>query len=105
MHIASTNDDSGCITKAEAEKLLDVVCVKYGFCLPPLWRARLQSCPPRSVAKFTDTMFHAEGLDARTADSAMYRAIHEEVHGAFERSAQSADFATHNNSLERSPDG
>jgi hypothetical protein len=99
--IAPTTDDSGFITEAEAEKLLGVLCVKYGFCLPPLWHARLQSCPPKSVAKFTDTVFHAEGLDPDTADRAMYRAMYEEVRLAFERSAQNAAGVTPNTSLER----
>jgi len=102
--IAPTSDDSGVITEAEAEKLLGVLCVKYGFCLPPSWHARLQACPPKSVAKFTDTVFHAEGLDPATADRAMYRAMYEEVRSAFERSAQSAGFVTPNTSLERTRD-
>src|ERR1044071_6189238 len=72
--IAPTSDDSGFITAEEAEKLLGVLCEKYGFCLPQLWHARLRFCPPKSVAKFTDTVFHAEGLDPATADRAMYRA-------------------------------
>jgi hypothetical protein len=87
--ISPTNDDSGVISEAEAVTVLGILCVKYGFCLPPLWHARLRTCPPKSVAKFTDTVFHAEGLDPVTADRAMYRAMFEEVRAAFERSAQS----------------
>lgn len=74
------------IAPQEAEKVLGILCVKYGFCLPPLWRARLRDCPPRSIAKFTDTVFHAEGLDPRTADTALYKAMAEDVRLAFERS-------------------
>ena len=99
--IAPTSDDSGVITQEEAEKLLGVLCVKYGFCLPPLWQARLQTCPPKSVAKFTDTLFHAEGLDPATVGRAMYRGMYEEVRAAFERSAQNVGGVTPNTSLER----
>lgn len=86
MAIASETEDDGLISTEEAETLLSTLCVKYGFCLPPLWHARLRDCPPRSIAKFTDTVFHAEGLDPRTADRAMYKAMKEEVRLAFQRS-------------------
>jgi hypothetical protein len=102
--IAPTSDDTGFISEAEAEKLLGVLCVKYGFCLPTLWQARLQTCPPKSVAKFTDTVFQAEGLDPNTVDRAMYRGMYEEVRVAFERSAQIAGSVTPNQSLERTRD-
>jgi hypothetical protein len=74
------------ISPEEAERVLDTLCTKYGVCLPPLWRARLRNNPPRSIAKFTDTVFHAEGLHPVAADSAMYREMLEEVRLAFERS-------------------
>ena len=102
---APTNDDFGVITEAEAEKVLGVLCVKYGFCLPPLWHARLKTCPPKSVTKFTDTVFRAEGLDPTTADKAMYRGIYEEVRAAFERSAESTGGVTPNTSFERTREG
>jgi hypothetical protein len=35
------------------------LCIKYGFCLSPLWRARLSKNPPQAVRKFTDTVFRA----------------------------------------------
>jgi hypothetical protein len=97
---ATQLEDEGSITPQEAEKVLGILCVKYGFCLPPLWHARLRDCPPRSVAKFTDTVFQAEGLDPRTADGAMYKAMAEEVRLAFERSKPSGAIPT-NTSLER----
>lgn len=94
-------DDSGVITEPEAERLLGVLCVKFGFCLQSLWHARLLKSPPKSVAKFTDTVFRAEGLDPATANPAMYRAMYEEVRLAFERSAQGTVGVTPNNALER----
>ena len=86
MDNADGLEGDGAITAAEAEKVLGTLCVKYGFCLPPLWHARLRDCPPTSIAKFTDTVFHAEGLDPRMADRSMYKAMLEEVRAGFERS-------------------
>jgi hypothetical protein len=104
MGDASQIEDDGVITPAEAETVLGTLCVKYGFCLPPLWHARLRDCPPKSVAKFTDTVFHAEGLDPRTADRSMYKAMLDEVRAGFERSSASATSLTPNTSLERTRD-
>jgi hypothetical protein len=98
---ASQLEDDEVITAAEAETVLGTLCVKFGFCLPPLWHARLRDCPPKSIAKFTDTVFHAEGLDPRTADGAMYKAMFEEVRAAFERSRASLGGLPPNTSLER----
>jgi hypothetical protein len=78
----------GFISEREARKLLQVLCVKYGFCLPPLWQARLEKNPPRSIDEFTDTVFHAEGLNPITADHHLYRCLQQEVRQAFERSAE-----------------
>src|SRR4051812_17066937 len=80
----SSND--GRLSQKEARKLLYVLCVKYGFCLPPLWQSRLVNNPPRSINKFTDTVFRAEGLDPVTFDTDGYNAVREEVRAAFFRS-------------------
>jgi hypothetical protein len=105
MGNASQLEDDGVITAAEAETVLGTLCVKYGFCLPPLWYARLCNCPPRSIAKFTDTVFHAEGLDPRTADRSMYNAMLEVVRAGFERSSASGSGLPPNTSLERTREG
>lgn len=86
--IASSSEDTVSISAVEARSLLSVLCIKYGFRLPPLWTARLINNPPRSTTKFTDTVFHAEGLDPVTADSALYKSIYAEVREAFQRSAR-----------------
>ena len=78
--------DDGKLSEHEAQKLLSVLCVKYGLCLPPLWRARLERNPPRSIDRFLDAVFRAEGLDPIAADGGMYKAMREEVRSAFERS-------------------
>jgi hypothetical protein len=77
------------ISGDEAGKLLNILCVKFGFCLSPLWTARLRNNPPRSVSRFADTVFRAEGLDPLTVESDLYRAIFTEVRKAFERTADS----------------
>ena len=79
------------INRAEAHRLLSILCTKYGFTLPPLWMARLQDNPPHSVGKFTDTVFLAEGLDPITSDSELHESVLREVRGAFERSASESD--------------
>jgi len=78
--------DDGQISVHEARKLLGILCIKYGFCLPPLWRSRLEADPPRSIDKYLETVYRAEGLDPAAADRAMYKAMREEVRLAYERS-------------------
>lgn len=82
-------EGDGQLSAQAAQRVLNVLCVQYGFCLPPLWHARLMRNPPRSIDKFLHTVFHAEGLDPRTAESGMYNAMREEVRLAFERSRSS----------------
>jgi len=104
MTSASHPEEGTSISAEEAETLLSTLCVKYGFCLPPLWHARLRDCPPRSIEKFTDTVFHAEGLDPRTANRTMYKEMAEEVRLAFERSSAAREMPS-NKSLERTREG
>lgn len=85
-HASHTFANDGKLSEHEAQKLLSVLCVKYGLCLPPLWHARLERNPPGSIDKFLETVFRAEGLDPVTADSGMYKSMREEVRLAFERS-------------------
>ncbi len=79
------------IAAGHAAKLLDVLCIQYGFCLSPLWRARLTSNPPSTPLRFTDAVFHAEGLDPVTADSQLYKSVHTKVQAAFERPRSPGD--------------
>lgn len=81
---AATEDSHGASAR---KKLLNVLCVKYGFCLSPLWRARLERNPPRSADKFADTVFRAEGLDPATADRQLCKAVLAEVQRALDLSA------------------
>lgn len=76
--------ETGKLEHLEANRLLERLCTVYGFCLSPLWKARLTTCPPQSPAKYTDTLFRAEGLDPGTADRALYKSILSEVQIAFD---------------------
>jgi len=82
--VKETNQE---ISEVEARKLLSELCAQLGFCLSPLWVARLERNPPRSIDKFTDTVFRAEGLDPSTADSSLHRSVREKVSEAFARSS------------------
>lgn len=75
------------LSEAQARCLLNALCVKYGFCLSPLWSARLTRNPPNTSKAFTDTVSHAEGLDPLSAESSLYAAMQQEVAQAFQASA------------------
>jgi hypothetical protein len=50
----------------EIQRLLDELCVRNGFCLPPQAQEQLRrTLPPFDVDKFTDAVFAAEGMDPR----------------------------------------
>lgn len=85
---ALSGTDDRVITAPDARALVETLCTQYGFCLTPLWKARLSKNPPQAVKKFTDAVFRAEGLDPQTADATRYKAIENEVRQAFERSAE-----------------
>ena len=70
----------------QAERLLNDLCVRLGFCLPPDERARLKSTPPDTVSAFTAAVFVAEGLDPTTADRTLYGQVKAMVAEAFHRS-------------------
>ena len=51
------------LSPSRARVLLDDLCIKYGFCLPPVEYERLRDAPPEDVEAFTDAVFVAEGMD------------------------------------------
>jgi hypothetical protein len=56
-------DESGDVA-VDLQRLLDELCVGYGFCLPPQAQEQLRrSRPPFDVDEFTDAVFAAEGMD------------------------------------------
>ncbi|MET7421390.1 hypothetical protein [Dactylosporangium sp. NPDC005555] len=47
---------------SDVQRLLNELCIKLGFCLPPDENRRLQESPPGDVDSFTDAVIEAEGL-------------------------------------------
>ena len=46
----------------DVQRLLNDLCVKLGFCLPPDEQRRLGESPPGTVDSFTDAVLEAEGM-------------------------------------------
>lgn len=47
---------------SRVQQLLDELCVRLGFCLPPEDNDRLCESPPANAAAFTDAVIAAEGM-------------------------------------------
>ncbi len=45
----------------EVRAVLDRLCMRYGFCLPPMEIERLATSPPTDIDEFTETALAAEG--------------------------------------------
>jgi hypothetical protein len=73
------------MNKKLIEQLLNDLCVKLGFCLPPDDIARLVNETPPSVASFVDSVFVAEGLNPEIADRHLYRQVRDMVAETFRR--------------------
>jgi hypothetical protein len=76
----------------KAGLLLDRLCIKLGFCLPPnAYRHLLENRPNDSKA-FTNAVFVAEGcVDPATADRHLYRKVLAIVSYAFRESDERRD--------------
>ena len=48
---------------SRVDALLEELCAKYGYCIPPADQARLIANPPMDPARFADEVLQAEGLD------------------------------------------
>ena len=71
------------LTEADAQALLNDLCSRLGFCLPPDEARRLNEKPPPDVRSFTHAVFRAEGLDPTTASRKLYRQVRDMVADAF----------------------
>ncbi len=67
----------------QIQRLLDQLCGRLGFCLPPEDQLRLRENPPEDARSFNDAVFVAEGLDPETADRHLYRLVRDLVARAF----------------------
>lgn len=81
----AATEPSPCLTLSpdQCSRLLDKLCVRLGFCLPPVERQRLAENPPREVLTFTDAVFVAEEMDPVSADRDLYRQVRDLVREAF----------------------
>ena len=73
------------LAEEEARKLLDMLCVQLGFCIPPEDYQGISRHPPSAVGSFTDAVFLAEGLDPSTADRHLYRQVRDTIADAFSK--------------------
>lgn len=71
------------MTEHQVEQLINTLCVRYGFCLPPEAEDQLKHQTPLEPLAFTDAVFRLEGLDPSTADRHLYREIRDVVSIAF----------------------
>jgi hypothetical protein len=65
--------------EAILEALLDHLCVKFGFCLPPDAKEALRTDPPKGVQAFTDAVITAEGMDPIFLDTSLRRRMRDMV--------------------------
>ena len=79
------------LSKKQTRTLLELLCVRLGFCLPPDEVRRIVENPPEQVDGLTDTIFRAEGLDPETADRTLYRDVRELVANAFSQDETAED--------------
>ena len=68
--------------------LLDDLCVRHGFCLPPAARTALVASPPADSHAFAAAVFRAEGLDP-AVDKRLYAQVHGLIQQRFAGSSPS----------------
>jgi hypothetical protein len=83
-----TTDEERTLTQRQVARLLQILCIDLGFCLPANVAEKLESNPPRTVEGFTGAVFRAEGLDPALADRRLYDQVRRVVAGAFDGTAQ-----------------
>lgn len=71
------------LNEKEVGDLLNRLCVRLGFCLPPEDIVRLRGDPPGEILAFADAVFAAEGLDPATADRHLYGQVRDMIADAF----------------------
>jgi hypothetical protein len=67
----------------DVDKLLNDLCVVYGYCLPPDDQQRIIADPPHTIDSFTDAVILAEGLDPVLMGTARRRELRRMVAAAF----------------------
>jgi len=70
--------------RAAARAALDVMCVKYGYCIPPEAVEAIAANPPTDPDGFVDAVLVAEGLEPMLVDKSQRRQLREVVTGFLE---------------------
>jgi hypothetical protein len=73
------------LPEADVVRLIQVLCVDFGFCLTVDEAKRLQTNPPRTVDAFTQAVFAADGQDPALAGAEFYARVESAVAASFER--------------------
>jgi hypothetical protein len=73
------------LPEADVVRLIQVLCVDFGFCLTVDEAKRLQTNPPRTVDAFTQAVFTADGQDPALAGAEFYARVERAVAASFER--------------------
>jgi hypothetical protein len=81
------------LSKNEVRGLLSKLCIRLGFCLPPLAIEEIADAPPHDVRGFVDAVFVAEGLDPSTADRHLSRQVRDMVSDAYAKAATAREQA------------
>ncbi len=71
------------LNREQTERLLDDLCGRLGFGLPPEARFPFLEAPPADPDQFTDVVFSAEGQDPEQVERYLYRQTHAMVARAF----------------------
>ena len=79
------------MNSSELTYLLDDLCSRHGFCLPPDRRASFLANPPDSVEGFVAEVIRAERLSASALDKTVLRDLHASVTAAFEKAGRRGD--------------
>jgi hypothetical protein len=98
---ASEHLEGATLTVEESEAVLGILCVEYGFCLPPEAYDRLADFPPTTPGEYVEAVVVAEGLDPSAVDAEMIKAMQAVVRDAMVRSSSAAGSLPPNTSLER----
>jgi len=75
----------------EVRRLLDMLCMKLGFCLPPSAKQQLEQAPPGDANEFARAVFTAEGMDPDRADLHLFRQVRHYIADAMRRSTIEAE--------------
>jgi hypothetical protein len=75
----------------EVRALLDRLCIKYGFCLPPAEIEKLAGLPPTDIDEFTEAALVAEGYGFTKGDPLCSQARELVAQAFIDHQAKNAD--------------